>query len=860
MAGEPIRYDAESGAYVDCRVKRGFPLGGIGTGGVCLSTDGGFGELRANNNWMCPVRGLRGSFFAVHVARGDERTTLLLRHVPGDGAPPEYAGARNVASTTFVGTLPCASLRYQDDDLPIGIRLDAFSPHIPHDLVCSTMPVALFRFTLENPDDEPVVAALLFSFENVLGRGGTGHLGVELGEEGELRGVRPRVVYDSVRGNYQEETTVGGRRGVRFRTEQSYDERDHRRSVTGEYLMLVESADGLEVSVCDGWNAAGERATPLDELARDGRIASHETGRRGEDGVYRPAAACAARLVLPAHGTREVVFLLGWWTADHVTEPSLATRGSAGGVPPPHDGTRVGHVYEAHFASLDEVACRALDERASLEERSTELLRLLRDSTLPAWLVRALANSIDSVLCNTVVPRNGRLYTIEGVDWSWPMGGLTGTIDQRLAAHPYLSVFFPELDLSELDEFRRLQDERGAVPHGNGNCDLALGTTDVPYGWPMLIRGFLPAKEWTDLAMSLVLQVGKVWRTTGRRDVLERFWPHLERGCRYLVGLARRGVPEGGTTYDVWDFPGIFIYTATLWAATLATMADLAEAIAPERVAAYRELARDASARLDELWDQRGFYRTTPERDTIFTAALAGDWYARYVGLPPVVPPERAHTHLELQHRVLVEAAIEAAGGRYRALPRAEARVDGSEVEHPLGRGLPSGEAMVYVWQVLTYQAFPEIYVGRVEAGLHTIQTIHERIARDGNTWSAGLRGNDESIYMTHPTLWAVLNALTGAALDVPRRTLHLGPRAGGAFAHLRCPFFFPGFWAMLDWDPRGTEVRIEVLRSFGEPLVLERVVTHAPSGTRRSHALEGVPLVEGARLTIALDRGKKER
>ena len=36
-------------------------------------------------------------------------------------------------------------------------------------------------------------------------------------------------------------------------------------------------------------------------------------------------------------------------------------------------------------------------------------------------------------------------------------------------------------------------------------------------------------------------------------------------------------------------------------------------------------LAETASARLEELWDERGFYRTTAQHDTIFTAALAGD-------------------------------------------------------------------------------------------------------------------------------------------------------------------------------------------------------------------------------------------
>ncbi|MEW6270836.1 MAG: GH116 family glycosyl-hydrolase [Thermodesulfobacteriota bacterium] len=863
MRAEPIRFDLDAGAYLDCRVKRGFPLGGIGAGNVCINTDGSFGELRSNNNWMCPVRGLRGSFFAVFAQLGEARETVVLRRPPPPDAPPEYAGAHDVESTTFVGLLPSFSLRFQHH-LPIGILLDGFTPHVPHDVASSTLPVAVLRFHLENPDDDPVAAAVLFSFENVLGRGGTGHLGVDLGPGGELVGVHQRVVYDSVAGNFQEAVTVAGRQGVRFRTEQTYDERDHRRSVTGQYLMLVESDEDLEVTVCDAWNADAERSSALDAFARDGRVACDESGRRGEDGVYRPAAACAARCVLEPRSNREVVFLLGWWTADHVTEPALARRSAAspdaatGAVA--HDGVRVGHVYEVHHRSLDEAAARVLDERASLEERSGEVDRLLGGSTLPPWLVRALANARDSAVCNGVVPQSGRLYTIEGVDWSWPMGGLTGTNDQRLAAQPYVATFFPALNLTELDEFRRLQDARGAVPHGNGNCDLGLGTTDVPYGWPTYIKDFLPAKEWTDLTMSLVLQVGKVWRSTGRADVLDRFWPALVRGMDYLAGLAPHGVPEGGTTYDVWDFPGIFAYSATLYLASLETMIDLATAVDQARITDYRKRLAIAARRVEDLWDERGFYRTTPAHETIFTASLAGEWAARYAGLPPVVPHERCLSHLRHQQRVLVDAAIEACGGRFRPLPRAEALFDGTEVVHRLGRGLPKEEALTYVWQVISYQACLQIYVGEVEPALRTLRAIYERIWREGNAWSAGLRGNDESIYMTHGVLWAVLDALTGAALDVPRRTLHLGPRVGGEIGRLRCPFFLPGVWAMLDYDEDDKHVTVTVLRHFGEPAVIDTAVTHAPSGTVRTHALQPTELAEGTTLELDLERGKKGR
>ncbi len=870
-------FDSESGEYVDMRVARGFPLGGMGTGGICVETDGSFGELRLNNNWMCPIRGTRGSFFALWCRAGDAAAeTVLLRRAPGADVPlaptwREYEGVRTVRSTRFAGALPAFTLRH-DDDLPVRVALEGFTPHVPHDVVASTLPAAVFRFHVESTRDEPVEAAVLFSFENVLGRGGTGHLGVELGPDDALRSVHARRVYDSVAGNFQEAVSVAGRRGVRFRTTQRYDARSHRAGVVGEYLLLADAAADVEVTVCDGWNVDERRASVLDGFARGGRIGSPASGRHGDDG-YRPAAAVAAWTRLAPRAARELVFALVWWMPDHVTEPGLARTDasdasagatarsgtepagvavSAGGAA--HDGTRVGHVYATHFDSADAIASHVLDHSTALLAASTEVSRLLDESSLPRWLVRALANARDSVLCNTVIPASGVLYTLEGVDWAWPMGGLTGTNDQRLAAHLYTATFFPELDMTELDEFRRLAAPNGAVPHGNGNCDLGLGTTDVPYGWPLVIKDFLPAREWTDLTMSLVVQVGTAWRQTGRRDVIERFWPALTGGMEYLAGRAPHGVPEGGTTYDVWSLAGAFAYTATLYLAALRVMIDLASHLAPERVAVYTaRYAACTDVVEGTLWDDRGFYRTTPERETVFTAALAGDWAARYAGLDPVLDPARAASHLRHAHRLLVRAAERDAAGRWRALPRAEAALDGTPIRPRMAAGLPPDEEMTYVWQVLAYQAMEQIYVGQVHEALATMHTIYDRIEHDGNAWSAGLRATNESIYMTHPVIWGVLNALTGAALDVPGRTLEVSPRTAGEIGPLRCPIFFPSLWATLEYHAATGTMVVDVVRTFGDPVTIDHVAHRGASGAMRRIAIEPTELAEGCRLELTL-------
>ena len=250
MTSEPIRFDADSGAYVDCRVKRGFPLGGIGAGQVCLNSDGSFGELRSNNNWMCPVRGLRGSFFAVHAARGDERKTVVLRRPPATARRAEYAGAqqrrlddlRRHAAVVLAALPPRSAVRSRARRLHA-----ARAARSARARPCRS---AVFRFRLENPVDEPrSTAAVLFSFENVLGRGGTGNLGVDARPRGRAAPAcgRASSTTASPATTRRRPASARGAASASAPTQQ-WDARDHRRSVTGEYLMLVEPADDLEVT------------------------------------------------------------------------------------------------------------------------------------------------------------------------------------------------------------------------------------------------------------------------------------------------------------------------------------------------------------------------------------------------------------------------------------------------------------------------------------------------------------------------------------------------------------------------------------------------------------------------------------
>jgi len=842
-----INYNEENGEYSDTAVYRGFPLGGMGTGGFNIGTDGAFTEFRINNNWMNPVRKVRGTFFAIHTSFNEKKETRILRKSsPGK----EFSNIKQIRSSKFSGELPEFDLSF-DDDLPVKVKVRGFTPHIPHNIKDSTIPGVIFSAEIENVSKGSADVSFLFSWENILGLGGSGTTGVK--QIGKVPiGFNGRSTYRDVTGNYQERVKSGSYHCLAFRTKNRPDSRSHRYSTTGEYRLAVLPPEGFDVSLCEGWNSREKNPLMMRNFVRSGKISSPEKDVVGGKRI-RPAAAIAVSGKLAPGETIEVPFTVVWWTPDHVTEHDLVKKHRNG----KHDGKREGHIYENYFKGPDEIVEYFFTERERLYNESIELPHLIDRSTLPGWLKRAMKNSIDSILCNTVIPEEGTMYTIEGMDWQWPIGGLTGTNDQRLSSHPYTSLFFTELDMSEIDMFRKLMNEEGACPHGNGNCDLGLGTSDVPYGWPMEITFVLHNDRWTDLTASEIIQAGKLYRITGDRSWIDKFWPDMKKMAVYLESISVEGVPEGGSTYDIpeWEFNGTFIYAATVYLAALKTMIDIAMEIEPGTVETYRKRFNLCKKRIDDtLWnEEKGYYQSTPENENMFAGGLAGDWVSRFGTLGPILEEDRVKRHMKLQHEFLIVNARKKAEKKGEMPhPWSAVRIDGSEIKFrgPLTRFdmFKAGiDHQIYLWQVFSYQAMEHIYLGQMEEGLDIIKMIYDRLYKKGLAWSGHLNGSNESVYMTHPVIWALLNAMTGASLDVPAGVLNLSQRLMPGEDEASIPFCFPGFWAMMHYKKNGS-VRIDVVKHFGKAVVINKICFLERGEVAREIEMEsGIEMVAGA-------------
>jgi len=150
-----------------------FPLGGVGAGSISL---GGRGQLR---DWEIFNRADKGnnlpyafpSIWAETSGHNPVVRVLEARYQPPyegqDGLGSQNApGLPRLASARFTGEYPFARIDFEDEELPVRVSLEAFSPFIPHEPNDSGLPVAVLRYHVTNPGTRSTRTAIAWSIEN----------------------------------------------------------------------------------------------------------------------------------------------------------------------------------------------------------------------------------------------------------------------------------------------------------------------------------------------------------------------------------------------------------------------------------------------------------------------------------------------------------------------------------------------------------------------------------------------------------------------------------------------------------------------------------------------------------------------
>lgn len=677
-------YTVRYASNLDDGPNHGMPLGGFGAGCIGRAPDGSFNlwHLDGGEHWFGTLPDCQ---FALFESNGDQQRAHALAVKPAADASRPGAGeplsawswypASTAAqpSGTYAARYPLSWSHYQGV-FDAEVSCQAFSPILPGDYRRSSYPVAVFVWTLRNPSRKPLDLSLLLSWRNTTGwftntdPAASVHFRDDGSPEhnyvpaiGRTKGQRNRCI------------DAASLRGVLLEGERSQPIAEGQ----GQWCIatdaaLAEQHPGLSIQRCSRWNPAGDGAELWRPFAADGSIPESNNDRASA--ANDPAsAALAVRCRLEPGESIEIPLVISW----DLPVTAFAT------------GSRSLRRYTDFFGTggtnAAAIAAEALadwrDWQAAIEAWQQPVLER---SDLPEPLRMALCNELYDLASGGTLwtaasgtDPVGRFGVLECLDYAW-----YESLDVRLYGSFALLQLWPELDKSVLRSFARAIPAADPTPRpigwyftqGKGRVEAPrklAGATPHDLGAPnerpwdaSNYTAYQDCNLWKDLASDFVLQVWRTFKLAPSGEdlaFLADCWPAAVQALRYLKTFDANndGLPDNGgapdQTFDDWPLKGVSAYCGALWIAALEAALAMGQRLQLELGLDTSGAQRDFSSWLEQsranfdrlLWNGE-FYEIDAESGTpvVMADQLCGDFYARLLGLPPVVAEERARSAL----------------------------------------------------------------------------------------------------------------------------------------------------------------------------------------------------------------------
>lgn len=796
----------------------GVPLGGIGVGNVEFSPSGSFVRIGLNNIHM-PIRNSEGSFFALWT-KASGRAVRLVRD------DNESFGMKGVRHTSFTGLFPTAELQLEKPLPDVNVTINAFSSLVPHNVKDSSIPLVFFDITIEALED--TYASVAFAWEDFIGKGIREPKSIA-GMDGQLFSgntnrlcngeqwpMRPR---QNTFASFIESDLYSG--VIQRVCEPFRPARANFQNYVSEVALLALSQEGIRCGSILSYDLKDSRQA-WDSFCKTGKFSGHNSGTAAlSSSKFDCGSAVSQSVRLKKGETRTLRFVLAWYFPEMLIDkendsPEYCWKG----------GSDYGRQFHKWASSVEDIVEYGLDNRARLQEGTLSWQRPVLESTMPDWYKFKLINSAYVIYTNMILNKKGDVTVNEG-----GMGGLAGTMDQRLCAHPFYQKFFTELDRSEMNIFGDAQQLDGSILHFIGHYYYGMGT----------VGGRVPTEGgWmVDNTEGWIIQVVKDYEQSGDFKYLKNNAPRIWRGMAFLAGLKPEGlqIPVGPTTYDDYIHPPVYSYGASMYLCALNAAARAACYLGDmEREAAYRaevELVRKDFIRL--LWNGK-FFAYGCEKDgsgrrddIMFTGQIGGQFMSRYCGWGDILPLGMVKSSLVSQYTTSLSGTPDYYANKVWYIPEA--------------RGIDNPGSQCWPFYLESYTAYAGFQAGYVKEALDIIKHIQLVHLRRGLTWSFNLWNPGDITYMTAPVVWFSTDVLTGAGLNVHERELRLAPVLAGS-DRVVLPLFYPRFWGRVVIEPESRRIVFEITKTYGkDPVVISRIRSEKP-GMPTSDA-EIIPIPE---------------
>ena len=429
------------------------------------------------------------------------------------------------------------------------------------------------------------------------------------------------------------------------------------------------------------------------------------------------------------------------------------------------------------------------------------------------------------------------------------MGGYGGTMDQKMSSYAFYEKLFPTLNRTEDRQYANVTGANGEIQHFDLHYYYGMADHD-----PSHRENPTPAGSMTDNTGSWMMQLWNDYAQTGDDADLRRYYDVMKTSMAFVLSKCQQGthIPNYNTTYDDYSHPPIMIYSGTVWLCMLRIGARWAELMgdlssAKSYLAAYDRAAADVGLLYREWQESLGyggfyafgsdyeFIRSRTERgsvrcETMFAGAMGGQFMSRLLGQGDVLPYASFVSHM----KTFLSTSVQKSNDYYA--PKVFNLRTEQDMDNPGSRCWP--------FYLDSYGGMAAIQAGYFEDGLAILEHTMLVDLRLGYLWTQNLWTRGYSTYMTTTVSWMLGDVLAGAALDVPHRTLTLGPVSLYG-EPLRIPLYYPKYWAELTYAPQQDILTYKIIKTFytdsDAPILIDTVIA-SPAGVASSERVT-IPL-----------------
>ncbi|MCC5609474.1 bile acid beta-glucosidase [Nostoc sp. CHAB 5834] len=728
-------YTVRYASNIDDGPWHGMPLGGFGAGCIGRSSRGDFNlwHIDGGEHTFKNVPACQFSVFESNST--SSQAYALSTQAPDDGTLKAWQWYPTNPATQGTGNYHALYPRswfVYENIFQAQLTCEQFSPIWAGNYQETSYPVAIFLWNAHNPTDAPITLSIMLTWQNMVGwfTNALKSPQVRVRDDGSpVYEYQPR--WGESQGNYNQIVENPQQFGCllgRVGGNEPLQEGD------GTWCIATVKHPQVEVFHHSRWNPNGTGDEVWQSFAKDGSLPNYIDANSVGEGEQL-GAAMALRFTLQPGETLEIPFVLAW---------DLPITEFAAGV---NYYRRYTDFFDRSGNNAWAIASTALQEYQSWRSQIQSWQKPILDrEDLPNWFKMALFNELYDLTSGgtlwsaaSELDPIGQFAVLECLDYRW-----YESLDVRLYGSFALLMLFPELEKSVIRAFAR------AIPQGDDTARIIGYYMTIKAESPIAVRkvagatphdlgapnehvwektnytSYQDCNLWKDLGSDFVLQVYRDFLLTGADDVefLADCWNAIVQTLDYLktFDLDGDGIPENSgapdQTFDDWRLQGVSAYCGGLWLAALEAAIAISDilltyqtgdtALAAQKSIYEAWLEQSRPIYDEKLWNGQ-YYKLDSESgsDVVMADQLCGQFYARLLDLPDIVPSDRALSALKTVYEACFLKFCNAEFGAANGV-RPDGSPENPKATHPLEvwTGINFGLAAFLVQMGMKDEAF----------------------------------------------------------------------------------------------------------------------------------------------------------